>query len=68
MDLKSIRESRGLSQSQLAKACNVPVRTLQKYEIKELDINNCKAINIYKIAKALNCKMEDLIKIDKKDI
>ena len=68
MDLKSIRESRGLSQSQLAKASNVPVRTLQKYEIKELNINNCKAINIYKNAKVLNCRMEDLIEIDEKDI
>lgn len=65
MNLKKIRESRGLSQSQLAKASDVPVRTIQKYEINEVNINNCKAINVYKMAKALQCKMEDLIEKEK---
>lgn len=65
MNLKKIRESRGLSQSQLAKASDVPVRTIQKYEINEVNINNCKAINVYKMAKALRCKMEDLIEKEK---
>lgn len=65
MNLKKIRESRGLSQSQLAKASDVPLRTIQKYEINEVNINNCKAINIYKMAKALRCKMEDLIEKEK---
>lgn len=65
MNLKKIRESRGLSQSQLAKASDVPLRTIQKYEINEVNINNCKAINVYKMAKALRCKMEDLIEKEK---
>lgn len=65
MNLKKIRESRGLSQSQLAKASDVPVRTIQKYEINEVNINNCKAINVYKMAKVLRCKMEDLIENEK---
>lgn len=65
MNLKKIRESRGLSQSQLAKASDVPVRTIQKYEIDDVNINNCKAINVYKMAKALRCKMEDLIEKEK---
>lgn len=65
MNLKKIRESRDLSQSQLAKASDVPLRTIQKYEINEVNINNCKAINVYKMAKALRCKMEDLIEKEK---
>lgn len=30
--LKELREGKGLSQSELARACNVPVRTLQNHE------------------------------------
>ena len=59
--LKEIRLANKLSQSQLAKKSEVSIRAIQKYEQKEVDINVAAAITVYKLAKALNVKMEDLI-------
>ena len=61
MKLKEIRLANKLSQSQLAKKSEVSIRAIQKYEQKEVDINVAAAITVYKLAKALNVKMEDLI-------
>ena len=61
MKLKEIRLANKLSQSQLAKKIEVSIRAIQKYEQKEVDINVAAAITVYKLAKALNVKMEDLI-------
>ena len=59
--LKEIRLANKLSQSQLAKKSEVSIRAIQKYEQKEVDINVAAAITVYKLAKALNVKTEDLI-------
>ena len=59
--LKEIRLANKLSQSQLAKKSEVSIRAIQKYEQQEVDINVAAAITVYKLAKALNVKMEDLI-------
>ena len=56
---------RKLSQSQLAKASGVSLRMLQKYEQGDRDLNKAQAETVYKLAKALNCKMEELIDIQK---
>ena len=61
MKLKELRLANKLSQSQLAKKSEVSIRAIQKYEQKEVDINVAAAITVYKLAKALNVKMEDLI-------
>ena len=61
MKLKEIRLANKLSQSQLAKKSEVSIRAIQKYEQQEVDINVAAAITVYKLAKALNVKMEDLI-------
>ena len=66
MKLKEIRLANKLSQSQLAKKSEVSIRAIQKYEQKEVDINVAAAITVYKLAKALNVKMEDLIDTEQK--
>lgn len=63
--LKEKRMQRELSQSQLAKASGVSLRMLQKYEQGDRDIKKAQAETVYKLAKALNCKMEELIDIQK---
>ena len=59
--LKAVRESRGLSQSQLAKRSNVPLRALQYYEQGRLNFNHCKMYKIFSIALALDCDVEDIL-------
>ena len=59
--LKNIREAAGLSQAKLAEASGVNLRMIQHYEQGFKDINRAQAITVYKLAFALNCRMEDLI-------
>ena len=63
--LKEIRTQQGLSQSLLSKKTNVSLKTLQAYEQGDRDIKKAQAETVYKLAKALNCKMEELIDIQK---
>lgn len=63
--LKEIRTQQGLSQSLLSKEANVSLKTLQAYEQGDRDIKKAQAETVYKLAKALNCKMEELIDIQK---
>lgn len=63
--LKEIRTQQGLSQSLLSKETNVSLKTLQAYEQGDRDIKKAQAETVYKLAKALNCKMEELIDIQK---
>lgn len=63
-NLKEIRSKRGFSQSQLSKHSNVSIRTIQKYEQGSLDINKANGETLYKLATALDCRMEDLLQLD----
>ena len=63
MKLKEKRMEAGLSQSGLAVAAGVNVRLIQDYEQGHKDINRAAAETVYKLAKALECSMEDLIQI-----
>lgn len=62
-NLKRIRESRGLTQSQLAKLADIDVRAVQDYEQGKSDINRASIIRVYQLAKVLKCKMEDLMEL-----
>ena len=62
--LKLVRETVGLSQSQLAKASGVNLRMIQHYEQGFKDINRASAMTIYKLSEALGCDMKDLLEID----
>lgn len=62
--IKSIREMRGMSQSQLAELTGISVRVLQNYEQGTRPLNGARAITVYRISKALQCTVEDLLDID----
>mgnify|MGYP000335037728 CR=1 FL=1 len=60
-NLKAMRTLAGLSQSELAVQADVPVRTIQQYEQRQKDINKAQAETLLRLARALNCKVEDLM-------
>lgn len=60
-NLKLIRTSNNLSQSQLAELSGVNVRMIQSYEQGNKDINKAQVITVYKLAEALKVSVEDLI-------
>ena len=62
-NLKTIRESKNLSQSKLAEASGVNLRILQYYEQGAKDINKSQALTVYKLAQALECTVEDLLEL-----
>lgn len=59
--LKKIRESRGLSQTELAEAAGVNLRSIQMYEQKVNDIDKAQAHTLYKLSRVLGCDVEDLL-------
>ena len=59
--LKQLRQLANLSQSQLAEASGVPVRTIQQYEQRQKSINKAQAEYLILLARALHCSAEDLI-------
>lgn len=59
--LKEMRQSRGLSQSQLAEKTGINVRTIQHYEQGSKNFDHARIDTILKCCIALNCKLEDLI-------
>ncbi len=60
-NLRRLRERRGLSQSELAKAADVSLRNIQAYEQKTNSIDKAQSATLYKLSLALGCKMEDLL-------
>lgn len=59
--LKKLRESRGLSQADLAKISGVSLRSIQMYEQRVNDIDKAQAQTIYKLSRVIGCSMEDLL-------
>lgn len=62
-NLKLKRLEANLSQSELSKLSDVPVRTIQQYEQKQKNINKANAETVIKLAKVLNCSILDLIEL-----
>lgn len=64
--LKATREAAGLSQSQLANAAGIPVRTYQGYESASpvKDISRAEARTVVKIARALGTTVEELLEVE----
>lgn len=62
--LGSARTAAGMSQSQLAAAAGVNLRTLQDYEQGRKSINGAAAITVYKLATALGVRMEALLEAE----
>lgn len=59
--LKKIRENRGLSQAELAKASGVNIRSIQMYEQRVNDIDKAQAQTLYKLARVMGCNIEDIL-------
>ena len=59
--LKRIRESRGISQSELSEMSGVQLRSIQMYEQKVNDIDKAQAQTLYKISRGLGCNIEDIL-------
>jgi len=60
-NLKLARKRRGLSQSELAAAAQVPLRTLQQYEQRQKELLKANAAYVISLAHVLGCSVEDLI-------
>ena len=59
--LKAYRNRIGLSQSELAKKTDIPVRTIQQYEQRQKNINKAQAEYLVRLSKTLYCEPEDLL-------
>ena len=60
-NLKKLREEASLSQNKLATLSGVSNRMIQYYEQGVKNINKAQAETLFKLAKTLNCSIEDLI-------
>lgn len=60
-NLKYIRSAFGCSQAELSEMSGVGLRSIQMYEQRNKDINKASAGTVRSLAKALGCKMEDLL-------
>lgn len=60
-NLAYYRKMKGLSQSQLAKASGVSIRSIQLFEQRKSNINNAQYNHLSAIAKVLGCEVEDLL-------
>ncbi len=60
--LKLWRKKRKLSQSELSGISGVSLRAIKAYEQGKLDIAKANGETLYKLAKTLDCTIEDLIK------
>lgn len=59
--LRAHRDNCGMSQAELAEESGVPLRQIQLFEQGQRDINKTAAVTLYKLSKALRCRMEDLL-------
>lgn len=60
-NLKRIRESRGISQGELADLSGVNIRNIQMYEQRGHNIDKAQAQILYKLSRVLGCNIEDLL-------
>lgn len=60
-NLAYYRKMKGLSQSQLAKASGVSIRSIQLFEQRKSNINNAQYNHLSAIAKVLGCEAGDLL-------
>lgn len=59
--LSRIRESRGISQAELARLSGVNLRSIQLYEQRVNHIDRAQAQALYKLSRVLGCSIEDLL-------
>ena len=59
--LARMRKKRGFSQSELANAADISIRSIQLYEQRKNNINNAQYNNLKDIANVLHCEIEDIL-------
>ena len=59
--LKFMREEKGMSQSELAKASGVSLRAIQAFEMGYRDINKAQVITVLQLSEALDCDVYEII-------
>ena len=59
--LKFMREEKGLSQADLAKASGVPIRNIKAFEQGTRDINKAQVVTVLQLAEALDCDVYAII-------
>lgn len=62
--LKEIRKKQGIGQIELAEITGVSIRAIRAFEYNERPINNASCDVVYRLSKALNCAIEDLLDIE----
>ncbi len=62
-NLERLRNYAGLSQSELARISNVPVKQIRLLEQRQRNINHTRAITVMMLGRALGCRYEDLLEI-----
>ena len=62
--LRVIRTATGMLQSELADKAGVSIRTLQSYEEGTRSVNKMSLETAYRLARALNVPMEELVEVD----
>ena len=65
--LQELRLEKGFSQSELAKLAGMSVRSLQGYERRGRDLNLAAGATLYRIARALDVRVEDLLDTERID-
>lgn len=60
--LKELRLKRKLSQTELSKLTNIPLRTIKAYEQGDVELKKAQVGTLFTISKILDCKIEDLLK------
>lgn len=59
--LKFMRESKDMTQAELAERSGVKLRSIQNYEQGFHDINGAKVVTVLNLAEALGCDVYDII-------
>lgn len=59
--LQTIRKTAHLTQQELSQKSGVSLRSIQLYEQREKDINKAQARTVDKLARALGCRIQDLL-------
>ena len=62
-NLQEQRKAAGITQSKLAEAAEISLRSLQDFEQGRHPINKAAAITVYKLAQALDCEMADILEL-----
>lgn len=59
--LKLIRIKKGMKQSELSELSGVSLKCIGNYEQLRRDLNHARVDIVYRLARALNCSIEELI-------